>query len=92
MAATSVLEKVKKLMTLAADDATAEEEARTAALQLVRLMRENELVPVPKSDFEKVQASVEGMQRQLNQAKAEANNKMFIGAALGALAAKFVKL
>ena len=90
MAATSVLEKVKSLLNLATDDASKEEEARTAALTLARLMRENDLVPVPKTEFEKIQSTVDGMKRELAVAKEQQNGAMVKGAIGGFLAAKFL--
>ena len=86
-----VIEKVQKLVALASDKGAAEEEARSAALQAVRLMGDNDLTVVPKGDLESVQKSVEGMRIELREARKRETAKMLIGGAIGFGLAKMAK-
>lgn len=69
----AILAKIEKLVALATDtDDDDNEEARTAAVQAVRLMREHDLALVPKKDLDNARQFVEGAQalaRKADQAK-----------------------
>jgi len=84
-----VLEKVHNLVKLAASGDT--EEARTAAVQATKLMKEHELVLVPKTEIDRVQKMVEGAQALARQHAAEATQKMLIGGVVGLLLSKQLK-
>jgi hypothetical protein len=79
----AVVEKVQKLVALAAS--ADEDEARTAAMQAVRLMSEHELVCIPRSYVEGVKDHVDAAIRDVR-AKAE-KDKMIWGV-LGFLLSK----
>ncbi len=86
---TKVLEKVHNLVKLAAGGDT--EEARTAAVQATKMMKEHELVLVPKSEIDRVQKMVEGAQALAREHKTEATQKMLIGGLVGLLLSKQLK-
>lgn len=81
-----IVSKVTKLVALAQSDN--EEEARTAAMQAVRLMNEHKLTCVPQAELDSAMKFVEGARELARQTKEEGQKKMMIGAALGFLAAK----
>jgi hypothetical protein len=81
-----VLEKVQKLVRLAASDN--EEEARTAAMQATRLMKEHELVLVPRSEIERIEKVIGDARELATTSKGEATQKMMIGALAGFFFAK----
>jgi hypothetical protein len=85
MASTEIVEKVQKLVALAQSQEKGEatEEARSAAVQVVRLMKENDLVIVPKADLEAAHKAVEGAQllrKEVKKAKRDGLVMGFIGA------------
>ena len=85
-----VLETAQRLVALA--NSNEEEEARTAAVQLARLMREEELVLVPMSEIRRI-AKVAGDAKALAKTQeGEAVKKMVMGGVLGVLLAKTMKL
>lgn len=86
-----VLEKVASLVRLA-NGAPDTEEARTAAVQAMQLMKEHELVLVPKSELERVQKVVEGANALARQVKEEGTQKMVLGAMAGLFLGKSLKL
>jgi hypothetical protein len=87
---TKVLEKVHNLVKLAASGDT--EEARTAAVAATKMMKEHELVLVPKSEIDRVQKLIEGAQALAATQKADGTQKMVIGGIVGVLLAKQLKL
>jgi Protein of unknown function (DUF2786) len=89
----AVVKKVQDLIELATSDN--EDEARTAALTAIRLMREHQLVCVDRAMLEAIEQAkkvVEGANALMVQAKGEATQKMMIGAGIGFLLAKQFKL
>ena len=78
-----VLRKVQNLVKLAADGPDTDE-ARTAAIQVTRLMKEHELVLLPRSEFERLKKVIEGARDLAKQSKDDKLQNMAIGA-LGAL-------
>jgi|HubBroStandDraft_5_1064220.scaffolds.fasta_scaffold572190_2 cobalamin biosynthesis protein CbiD len=84
------LEKVGNLIKLAngADD----EEARTAAIQAAKMMKEHELVLVPRSELERVQKVVQGAQALQATMQKEKLQNMAIGAMAGVFLGKQFKL
>lgn len=87
---TKVLEKVGKLLKLAQDSDS--EESRSAAMQAVTLMREHELVLVPKSEIDRVGKLIEGANALASRQKGEEMQKLALGAAVGFLLSKQLKL
>jgi hypothetical protein len=86
---TKVLEKVHNLIKLAAG--AEGEEARTAAVQATKLMKEHELVLVPKTEIDRVQKMVEGTQALAKAQKQEGMQKILIGGLAGLVLAKQLK-
>jgi hypothetical protein len=83
-------ETVAKLVTLATDKATTEEEARTAAMQVVKLMAEEQLTVVPVSIAEQLQKTIDGANLAVHAARKDASAKLFLGAVLGFVGAKYL--
>lgn len=77
------LQKAQKLVALA--NSAEEEEARTAAVQLARLMKEEELVLVPKSEIDRVNKVLGDATALAKQQQGEGMKKMMVGAVVGAL-------
>ena len=86
---TKVLERVHNLVKLAAGGDT--EEARTAAVQATKLMKEHELVLVPKSEIDRVQKMVDGAHQLAREQKNDSQQKMLIGGIVGMLLGKQLK-
>jgi Protein of unknown function (DUF2786) len=76
-----VLDKVGKLVALAQSDN--EEEARTAAMQATRLMKEHKLVVVPLSEIERIQKVVGEANALAKKYEGEGQKKMMLGALAG---------
>lgn len=93
--ANEVLQKVEKLVRLGLD-APDSEESRNAAIQALQLIKEHKLAIVPVAALENSTKAVEGMRGELarvrQEASRESTQKMFIGAGLGLLASKFLKI
>jgi hypothetical protein len=87
---TKVLEKVHNLVKLAASGDT--EEARTAAVQATRMMKEHELVLVPRSEIERVEKMVQGAQQLARETRQDGTQKMLIGGIVGMLLGKQLKI
>jgi len=77
-----VVETVQKLLKLAADDPDSEE-SRTAAVKVVALMKENDLVLVPRSVIEEGMRKVGEATALAQKAEQEKVQNMLIGAAAG---------
>jgi hypothetical protein len=83
------VERVQKLLALA-QDGDESEEARTAALKAVRLMRETGLVVVHESELNAAK-SIAGEARALaRQAKEDAGKNLVLGSLLGLVASKYL--
>jgi len=76
-----VLEKVGKLVALAQSDN--EEEARTAAMQATRLMKEHKLVVVPLAEIERIKVMVGEANALAKKYEGEGTRKMMLGALAG---------
>lgn len=76
-----VVEKVMGLgkLALSQEDGESTEEARTAAVKALRLMKENDLVVMPRAEVEKVIAG----KKELAEAEAKANKNLLMGLAIG---------
>lgn len=89
----AVLDRLKKLQALALDSDN--EESRTAAVQAMRLIRDNKLVVVPETELAAATKAVQGARQDLvrvaRAAKAQQNKQMIMGAGLGLLVSKFIK-
>lgn len=79
--------KVSSLVDLASDQSETEE-GRTAAITAVTLMKEADLVVVPRSELERIKVVVKGAADLATKAKAEKRNNLIMGAALGVFASK----
>jgi hypothetical protein len=86
---TKMLEKVHNLVRLAASGDT--EEARTAAMQATRLMKEHELVLVPRSEIERVEKAIRGHAELARQQEAQTTQKMMIAGLAGLFLSKQLK-
>lgn len=82
---TKIVERVQKLVSLAADGDTDEgtEEERTAAIKAVKLMAEHKLSVVPESEMQRAQKIIGEAKEIVQRIRAEGQNKMLLGAALG---------
>jgi hypothetical protein len=85
-----VLEKVQKLCTLALSEEDGEptEEARTAAITATRLMKEHDLVIVPREQLEAAQKAINGATELRREAKKAKRDGMILGGVLGVMAGK----
>jgi hypothetical protein len=81
-----VVERVQNLCKLA--QSSEPEEARTAAMQAVRIMNEHELAFVPKAELEKAMKTIQGAQELAKQARAESTKNLLLGGLLGAFVGK----
>jgi hypothetical protein len=81
-----VLERVQSLVKLAQDGD--DEENRTAASKAVQLMKQHELVLVPKSEIDRVQRVVDEANKLVEGNKTEKHKNMAMGALAGFMLAK----
>ncbi len=86
MATSDAVETVQKLVALAqsVEDGEPTQEARTAAVKAIKLMKENDLVVVAKADMEAAVKAVEGVENMRKRLKKAKQDGMVMGA-LGAL-------
>jgi len=87
----AIVEKVQKLGALAlstGEDGKPTEEARTAAVTVMQMIKENELVVVPRSE---IQRMVQGA-AELETSKQAAQKNLLMGVALGYFGGKAFKL
>jgi hypothetical protein len=87
--AIEAVDTVAKLLALAAS--ADEDEARTAAVQAARLMAKHDLVPMPKSDVERVARIAEEAAKTERKAQRAKSDGLLLGGLLGFVASKFVK-
>jgi hypothetical protein len=78
--------KVSSLVELAAS--AQGEEGRTAALTATQIMKENDLVVVPRSELARIKQVVGDAAALATRAKVEKRNNLIMGAALGVFASK----
>lgn len=77
----ATVEKIDKLVALSASDNV--EEARNAAMKAASMIREADLVCIPRKEVEALVARVEGASKAITKAKEAGNRNMMLGAALG---------
>lgn len=65
-----------------------DEEARTAAMQAALMMREHELVLIPKSEIERIETAIKQAQEVARKSKDEAQQKLIMGALAGIMLGK----
>ena len=82
----AIVERVQDLCKLAASDN--ENEARSAAMQAVRLMNEHELAFVPRKDLDRAMKMIDGAQALAKSAEEKANQKLVVGLVAGAFLGK----
>jgi hypothetical protein len=82
-----IIDRVQKLVNLAqsVEDGEPTEEARTAAIQAVRLMNEHQLTVVPQVELENVQKVIAGAQAAMRKASSERTKNIAIGFGLSML-------
>lgn len=85
-----VLERVAQLVRLAQSDN--EEEARTAAMQATRMMKEHRLVLIPESEIERVKKVVGDAQSLARQHEQTGTRNLAIGAVVGLMLGGKTKL
>lgn len=91
------VETVQHLIALAQDEATTEEEARSAALRAVRLMKENSLSVIGgdageiERTLQGAKEAIETARKQVAHEKAQNQQKMILGAVGGFLLSKAIK-
>ena len=80
----AVLKKVASLVKRAqhptSDD---DEEARTAAMTATVLMKEHELVILPRSEIDRINEAIREATKLAKESKSEANNKLIMGVLAG---------
>lgn len=76
-----VVEKVMNLgkLALSEENGKQTEEARNAAVKALALMKEHDLVVIPRSEVEKMVAG----QRELDEARKKGNQNLLMGLAIG---------
>lgn len=81
-----VVEKVMNLgkLALSKEGGETTDEARNAAVAAISLMKEHDLVVMPRADVEKVVAG----QKELAEAQSKANRNLLMGLAVGFFGAK----
>jgi hypothetical protein len=87
----AIVEKVQNLgkLALSTDDkGEPTEEARTAAVTVMRIIKENELVVVPRSEIQRMIAGA----AELETSKQAAQKNLLMGVALGYFGGKALKL
>lgn len=65
-----------------------DEEARTAAMQAANMMREHELILVPKSEIDRVEKLVRETQEIIRRSKGDGQQKYIVGALAGLMLGK----
>jgi Protein of unknown function (DUF2786) len=78
-----ILDRVGKLVALAQSDN--EEEARSAAVQATRLMKDHRLVLVPQSEIDRIKTVIGEAQALAQKHESSATQKMMLGALAGFL-------
>jgi hypothetical protein len=86
-----MLDKVGALVRLANDKPEDSEEARTAALTVARMLKENDLVIIPRSELERVKTVLNGAHALAKRHQEDANQKMVIAGIAGLMASKVLK-
>jgi hypothetical protein len=81
--------KIERLMDLALDKAATPEEARTAAVTAISLLRENKLALVTPADLDRAKKAIDGATAIAARAKKQAQEKLMLGAFLGFMGAKY---
>lgn len=90
MANVDVLEKAQGLMALALSEENGEptKEARNAGTALARLMKESDLVIVPREELEAAKKAISGATELRREAKKAKRDGMILGGVLGVMAGK----
>lgn len=84
MADQAIQDRVQKLLALAQSSNDDEsEEARTAAIQVTRLMKEHKFVLVPYDEIKRVEKVIGEAQALAKQHEGEGTQKMLLGALAG---------
>jgi hypothetical protein len=89
--AEDIIERVEQLVSLAGNN-NEPNEAASAAMMAVRLMREHELTVLPKKDLEAAQQVINGAQELVKRAEDKANGRLVMGVIAGMLLGGKTKL
>lgn len=82
------LETVNKLLALAQDGEGDSEEARTSAVKAAQMMKDADLVVIPRAELEAAAKAVEGVRSLQVLAKQERSKGMMLGGILGLVLGK----
>jgi len=86
------LARVEKLFRLATDKNANEEEARTAALACVRLMKDEELTVIPSTELETVKKKIGEMTQTMEKMKKAMDRQFMKGIGVALIGSKLLKL
>lgn len=85
------LDKLGALVRLANDKPEDSEEARTAAMTVVHMMKEHELVIIPRAELERIKTVVGAANALAKRHQEEAQSKMVMAGLAGLMASKMLK-
>ncbi len=86
-----VLDTVTKLIRLANDKEEDSEEARTAAMQVTKMVKDNDLVLIPRAELERIKVVIGQANALAKRHKDEAQQKMMLAGIAGLMASKVLK-
>lgn len=86
-----LLDTVGKLIRLANDKDEGSEEARTAAMTVTKMVKENDLVIIPRSELERIKTVISGAHALAKRHKDEAQKQMLMAGIAGLMASKVLK-
>lgn len=83
--ASDVREKIDKLVALATDESTTEDEARSSALTAIRLASREGFVLMPKQDLSDIRTRVQGLMTECATLKNNEQRDLILGVVAGFL-------
>jgi hypothetical protein len=86
-----LLDTVTKLIRLANDKDEGSEEARTAAMTVTKMVKENDLVIIPRAELERIKVVIGQANALARRSKEEAQQKMLMAGIAGLMASKVLK-
>jgi hypothetical protein len=81
--------KIERLIDLALDKSTTQEESRTAAITAVQILREAKLTFVSAEDLDRAKKAIDGATAIARNAQKKAQEKLVLGAVLGFVGARY---
>jgi hypothetical protein len=85
------IDTVSKLIRLANDRDGDSEEARTAALTVTKMVKDHDLVLIPRAEFERIKTVIQGAHALAKTAQEGAQQKMLLAGLAGLMASKVLK-